>query len=305
MNAVKRLTATIRAGPAPNRAPDQDAIRAYFSQTQDDYRRWSNNWNMHFGYWARGMNPFDREAMVERMNVEASDALALDPAAPAKIVDLGCGTGATARSIARRYKRVEITGVTIVHEQIQLGAKLNREAGLARRIGFVLSDYADTWLGDASQDAAIAIESFCYAPGAGKFAALREAARVLKPGAPLVVVDGFLARETPRGVLGWIYRRWCAGWSIPELATLDEFKRSLRAAGFVDVEVRDIFWNVAVSAAHIPWVASTHTVRELWTNRGRLSAWRWRHIGASWLSLLLGLAKGTFRYCIVTARKQP
>jgi ubiquinone/menaquinone biosynthesis C-methylase UbiE len=303
MNAVKRITATIRAGPAPARAPDQDAIRAYFSQTQDDYRRWSNNWNMHFGYWARGMNPFDREAMVERMNVEASDALALDPAAPAKIVDLGCGTGATARSIARRYKRVEITGVTIVHEQIQLGAKLNREAGLARRIGFVLSDYADTWLGDASQDAAIAIESFCYAPGAGKFAALREAARVLKPGSRLVVVDGFLARETPRGVLGWIYRRWCAGWSIPELATLDEFKRSLRAAGFVDVEVRDIFWNVAVSAAHIPWVAFTHTVRELWLNRGRLSAWRRRHIEASWLSIVLGLAKGTFRYCIVTARK--
>ena len=304
MNAVKRIAATIRAGPRLAPAPDHDAIRAYFAQTQDDYGRWSRDWNMHFGYWSRGMNPFDREAMLERMNVEASDALALDPAAPAKVVDLGCGTGATARSIARRYKRVEVTGVTLVHEQIQLGARLNREAGLARRIGFVLSDFAGTWLGDASQDGGVAIESFCYAPGPGKYAALCEAARILKPGARLVVVDGFLARGTPRGVLGWIYRRWCAGWSIPELATLDEFTRAMRAAGFGDIEVRDIFRNVAVSAAHIPWVAFTHTVRELWIHRGRLSAWRWRHIAASWLSVLLGLSKGTFRYCIVTARKK-
>ncbi len=183
MSAIDRVPFDVAKEPPALRAPDHEAIRAYFVQTQDDYGRWSRDWNMHFGYWSRGMNPFDREAMVERMNVVAADALALDPASPAKVVDLGCGTGATARSIARRYARVEITGVTLVHEQIQLGAKLNRKAGLARRIGFILSDFADTWLGDGSQDGALAIESFCYAPGAGKFAALREAARLLKPGA--------------------------------------------------------------------------------------------------------------------------
>ena len=305
MNATERIATPIRETPRTHRAPDHDAIRAYFAQTQDDYRRWSRDWNMHFGYWSRGMNPFDREAMVERMNVVASDALGLGAAAPARVVDLGCGTGATARSIARRYPRVEITGVTLVHEQIQLGARLNRQAGLARRIGFILSDFADTWLGNASQDGAIAIESFCYAPGPGKFFALREAARVLKPGARLVVVDGFLATETPRGALGWAYRRWCEGWSIPELATLAEFRRAMETAGFEDIEVREVFWNVAVSAAHIPWVAFTHTVHELWVNRGRLSAWRWKHISASWLSIVVGLSKGTFRYCIVTARRKP
>jgi hypothetical protein len=127
---------------------------------------------------------------------------------------------------------------------------------------------------------------------------------VLKPAAPLVVIDGFLASERPRGLLGWIYRHWCAGWSLPDLATLPEFRHALEAAGFEAIEVRDIFRNVAVSAAHIPWVALTHTVRELWVNRGRLSAWRWRHISASLLSVVLGLAQGTFSYCIVTARKK-
>jgi hypothetical protein len=50
-------------------------------------------------------------------------------------------------------------------------------------------------------------------------------------------------------------------------------------------------------------VATLHTIRALWESRGHLSAWRWKHIAASWLSILLGLSRGTFRYCMVTARK--
>lgn len=291
----------IASPPAP--ASHADEIRALFVEVQEDFARWSPGYNMHFGYWAPGMSPFDREAMLERMNVAAIAALRLPPASPAKVVDLGCGAGATARTLARLFPRAEVTGITLVHEQIELGARLNRQAKLARRIGFVLSDFADTWTGSASQDGAIAIESLCYAPGPDKLAALREAARLLRPGARLAVVDGFLVRGEPRGLIGWIYRRWCASWAITELARLDAFREALGRAGFVDVQVRDLFWHVAPSAAHVPFVALDHTVRALWRGRGRVSPWRWRHIAASWLSIALGLAPWTFRYCLVTARK--
>ena len=167
----------------------------------------------------------------------------------------------------------------------------------------MLSDFTETWTGSASQDAAVAIESFCYAAGADKAAAVREAARLLKPGGRLAVVDGFLVAGEPRGPLGWIYRRWRDSWAIPELARLEEFKGALARAGFVDVQVRNLFWRIAPSAAHIPFVASSHMARALWQGRGRLSPWRWRHIAASWLSIALGLAPWSFRYCLVTARK--
>lgn len=302
MNAITR-TFVGPSPPAAPRAPDADAIRALFVEAQHDFGRWSPGYNMHFGYWAPGMNPLDREAMLERLNVEVASQLHLPPSAPAKVIDLGCGTGATARTIARLFPRAEVTGVTLVHEQIGLGVKLNRKAGLARRIGFVLSDFTETWTGSGSQDAAVAIESFCYAPGADKSAAACEASRLLRPGSRIAIVDGFLVGGEPRGLTGWIYRRWCDCWAVPELAQVEPFRAALARAGFVDIEVRDLFWHVAPSVAHVPFVALTHTVRALWESRGRLSRWRWRHIAASWLSIALGLAPWSFRYCLVTARK--
>ena len=302
MNALTR-TFVGRGPPPARRTPDPDAIRALFVEAQEDFFRWSPAYNMHFGYWAPGMNPFAREAMLERLSIEVASTLRLPPAAPVKVIDLGCGAGATARTIARLFPRAEVTGVTLVHEQIALGVKLNRKAGLARRVGFVLSDFTETWTGSGSQDAAVAIESFCYAPGADKAAVVCEASRLLRPGSRIAVVDGFLVGGEPRGLVGWVYRRWCECWAIPELARLDDFKASLERAGFVDVEVRNLFWHIAPSAAHIPFVALAHMVRALWEGRGRLSAWRWRHIGASWLSIALGLAPWSFRYCLVTARK--
>jgi ubiquinone/menaquinone biosynthesis C-methylase UbiE len=297
---------TLHAPPTPAapRAPDAGAIRAFFVATQEDFRRWSPGYNMHFGYWAPGMSLFAREPMLERMNEEAIDELRLPAAAPARVVDLGCGAGATARAIARRLPRATVVGVTLVHEQIRLAARLNRSARLAQRIAFVHSDFAATWMADGRLDAAVALESFCYAAGPDKGAALREAARLLRPGARLVVVDGFLARGEPAGMLGWVYRHWCACWSLPGLADLAPFAAALERSGFEDVQVRDLFWNIAPCAAHIPWVAATHTLRELWRGRGHISAWRWRHIAASCLAMVIGLAHGTFRYCMVTATRR-
>ena len=49
----------------------------YYSEAGPDYGAWSPKFNMHFGYYASGMNPFRLEPMLERMNGEVIKALSL------------------------------------------------------------------------------------------------------------------------------------------------------------------------------------------------------------------------------------
>src|SRR5688500_18324513 len=65
-----------------------------------DYAHWSKGLNMHLGFYRRGMNPFDREAMLEQMNLEVADRLRIDPGSAVVLLDLGCGVGSIARSVA-------------------------------------------------------------------------------------------------------------------------------------------------------------------------------------------------------------
>ena len=82
----------------------QDVVR-YFEVAGPDYAAWSPSFNMHFGYWARGMSFLARRPMLERMSAETLARLAAQGELPPHLADLGCGLGATARHCARRSTR--------------------------------------------------------------------------------------------------------------------------------------------------------------------------------------------------------
>lgn len=291
------------AGPCATRQ-DLRALIDFYTCTDADYGAWSRDFNMHFGLCERGTSPFDREAMLARMNAAVLQELDLPLSRPTRVVDLGCGSGATARALVRARPQARVSAVTIVPAQIARGSHLNARSGTGDSVEFVLANYTQTRLGAGGFDGACAIESACHAPGADKRALLQEAHRLLKPGAKLVIADCFVKREGP---LPWAirpaYRAWCTSWAVPELANLEALCRTLGSIGFTGLEVTDVSWKVAPSVAHVPWVATRFLVAELWKGRGRLSPWRRRHVVASWLSILLGLCRGSFGYFLVSARK--
>src|ERR1700722_4716677 len=91
------------AKPVPAlRVAPRIGLEQYYSEAGPDYAAWSREFNMHFGYYRAGANPLDRESMLEPMNAEVLARLHLDDVAEPRLLDLGCGLGATLRSFAHR-----------------------------------------------------------------------------------------------------------------------------------------------------------------------------------------------------------
>ena len=67
----------------------QDLVE-YFTETGPDYGIWSKHFNMHFGYYRRGMDPLNLERMLDQMNREVIQLLALDSSSRQLILDMGC-----------------------------------------------------------------------------------------------------------------------------------------------------------------------------------------------------------------------
>lgn len=290
----------------PGRARDQ--LLAYYTAAALDYGAWSRGFNMHFGYWRPGLNPFRREAMLEELNAQVLKRLRIPTGTPSRLVDLGGGTGATARAAVALYPQLAADVVTIVARQIEIGARLNATAPRGHAVAMHCADYASTGLPAGTYDAVCLIESACHAPGPTKSTVLAEAYRLLKPGGRLVMVDAMLLRAVPaHGLLSRlmnrIYRQWCVSWAVPELCRLDLLPDAMRQIGFEDTRFENWSWRVAPSVAHVPLFASAFAVVEIVKAMGRLPLWRWRHIVASLLTPLLGLRRCTFVYGAVTATK--
>src|ERR1700674_331345 len=190
-----------------------DGIVSYYTEAGSDYRAWSKQYNMHFGMFRKGMNPFNLEKMLERMNYEVLKLLQLDPVRPQRVLDMGCGLGATARYAASMCSNLNVSGITIVPWQAEQAAELARSSPDSEKIAILAGNYTATPFPNTSFDGVYALESSCYAPGHSKESLLREMYRVLKPGGRFAVADAFL--KTMRGMNPFTrhcYRALCKCW---------------------------------------------------------------------------------------------
>jgi ubiquinone/menaquinone biosynthesis C-methylase UbiE len=228
-----------------------------------DYRAWSRNFNMHFGYFAWPANPFALEAMLEEMSRQVFRRLEL--ASGMNVLDLGCGLGAPARALVKEHA-VAATAVTIVEWQIAKARALGEAGGAARRGSVVwkLGDYTALDLEASSYQAAFSIEASCHAKGADKEPFIKECARLLQPGARLVVADGFMKKS--EGLPSWyagLLAYMTSSWAVERFADLGAFSAALDRHGFELLRAEDVSWRIAPSVLHVPWVTLRFLVGEL------------------------------------------
>ena len=209
------------------------AVAQHYDELDPFYRElWGEH--LHHGFWERG----DEDV------AEAVCALVDRVAAAARIergqsvCDVGCGYGATARRIARRYA-ARVVGLTVSRAQAEHAARAGGDPDAPR---IVCRDWLDNQLPSESFDAVVAIESSEHVVDKQRFFA--EAARVLRPGGR-VVVCAWLSRESPDA---WQRRLLlepiCREGRLASLATAPEYVQWLTGAGFIDVAWAD--WSERV-----------------------------------------------------------
>ena len=152
-----------------------------------------------------------------REAVHHAHALVLDELGPddRRVLDLGCGVGTAALYLADR-RPVEVVGISISPAQIRLADRYAAQGGpRPGSVQFRVADFTELPSDLADVDLAFAIESFVHAdPAAGFF---REAARALRPGGALVVIDDVLAGD-------------------PSDPRLDDFRKGWHASAVISVE---------------------------------------------------------------------
>jgi len=299
------MSAALATAPAVSTtatAASADHFQRYYEEAGPDYAAWSPHFNMHFGFFRWGMNPFAREAMLDKMNREVLRRLQLDTEAP-RILDMGCGLGATLRSMSRRLPSARLHGITLVPWQLEQGRLLNQATTQTKRIALTLGDYQHTAYATASFDAVYAIESSCYAAGPGKSAFLREARRLLRPGGRIVVADGFLGPGKLRGPQRRIFRRLCDCWAIDTLGQIDAFTRELEYLGFRDIVAERIQSRVTPSVLHVPWVTLRFLLTSVLFGKRAMTRARWNNILAPLLMPFVGFPFGPMAYYLVSATR--
>ncbi len=269
----------------------------YYQDTGMDYAVWSREFNMHFGYWRWGLNPLLREPMLEEMNRLVFSLLQLEEGL---VYDMGCGLGATMRSLARKYPQAQVTGLTLVPWQVERATTLN--AAWADRLHVRLCDYQNSGLPSASCQAAYALESCCHAAHEDKGAFLAEMHRLLQPGSRFVIVDGFTLTPTRPRHLQRLIDYACGGWALPCFPSLQGMLERLRQLGFEDLKTRDLSWRIAPSVMHSAPTVVGFLLKRMAQGQ-RLNKVRLAHLWACLVSLLIGMHRAHFGYLLISGRK--
>jgi cyclopropane fatty-acyl-phospholipid synthase-like methyltransferase len=242
--------------------------------------------NLHIGWWddeAPDVDPKDRltDVLIEQAGLRPGQ----------RLLDVGCGQGHPALRLARASGG-DVVGVTVSAEQVATATAAALEAGLADRVRFERADVAALPYGDGAFDAAWAMESLMYS--GDRQAALREIARVLKPGGVFVLADYVESVElSPE----WreILRE---GFTVGSLPTADQYVEMSGAAGLTIERNLDATGHLRRSAARIDQLVADNYDRVV-EKGGREFAEEFKEM----IGKVSRLERDMLGYAVVTARK--
>lgn len=276
----------------------KEKVIDFYNETTEDYRFWSHDLNMHFGYFIPFKTClFKRDDMLNQMNKQVFKRLNVTDKKK-HIIDLGCGMGASIRYGLSNFPNLAITGLTISPFQVEKGNEM-----LQTNRGTILNrDYHHTYFNKNSFDGAMAIESLCHSGCSTK--SLEEAYRILKPNATFVIADAFTKKDiTEMNPLAkYTYKGLCKSWSLENLGNVHRVVHDLKQIGFKEVKVENIWYRVAPSVLHVPFTITGFILKKFFKKEA-LKPESIENLKGSFFALLSSISLNSFGYYIITAKK--
>ncbi|MFO0553806.1 MAG: methyltransferase domain-containing protein [Polyangiaceae bacterium] len=224
-------------------------------------------WGEAFHFAVRRRGEAFKDSII-RHETYLADKLQIGP--NKRAIDFGCGVGGPMRVVVKATG-AHVTGVNLSAYQVGKARRYNEKAGLSHLTEIIHCDFLNIPVPDATFDAAFAFEATCHAPD--KARVYGEAARVTKPGGLFAVYEWCVTPQYDDNNPEHQRVRFGIekGNALPRLATFDEVKNGMAAAGFEVLEERDraldsdpfLTWQSSLSEISIRSLARTPAGRAL------------------------------------------
>jgi len=206
-------------------------VARHYDELDEFYRDvWGDH--VHHGLWDGAHDDRIVEEATLHLLERVTSTLPLKPGH--RLADIGCGYGASSRWIAEQHN-VHVTALTLSERQAT-HARLAPPPALGS-VAYLVQDWLENSLPDASLDAAIAIESLAHMTDKPRF--FQQLHRTLKPGAHAALAVWTVAAD-PNWIEQRLLEKICDEGRLPGMGSLQEYEQLAKDCGFHITEATDL-----------------------------------------------------------------
>lgn len=232
--------------------PETPAAKHY-NDFSESYTSWTegSEAGLHFGIVKKFSDVFNNAQMIRNLSDLVISCIKKEKSQ--RILDAGCGMGHVMMLVEQneRLLNSEIHGITLSGKQKAIGNRFLESKNSKAHIS--LQNFESTSFLQNYFDTALYVESLSYGKQSNKNLALKEAARIIKPGGEIIITDAFLKKDLnsfsrPFRFLG---KRAKNFWGIESWIVEKDFLACAKEHSFSVDENKDLKWRTSASMLHI------------------------------------------------------
>lgn len=215
---------------APHTDYDSDDAQTFYSQIWGDAETHIGRYDLLTGEERRTLDKAAQIARAEELHEEqfVAKIRATTGGQKVRVLDMGCGYGGLLRRLWKQGLIWRATGVDIASKMCAKARQHNVAIGADADVTVLEESYLGVSMADESVDLVISMDALLHVGPSGHETAIREAARVLRPGGWMIFCDIMEQPNVDPVEMQPIYDRI----HLSKLGTVEHYRKSLQDAGF-------------------------------------------------------------------------